>query len=94
MPVGTIYTYFKKKDDILTAILDEGWTDLAFSLERIAGLKKSGIERLTIIVEEFLPVILEDLALINILLTEAIELTRIEEKMDRITDIIFSIIRQ
>ncbi|HUV08674.1 MAG TPA: TetR/AcrR family transcriptional regulator, partial [Spirochaetia bacterium] len=93
MPVGTIYTYFKRKDGILTAIVEEGWTDFSSQLERIAHLEISGQERLRIIIDKFIPELLKDLNLINILLTETIEITQIEKKMDKITDIIFTIIK-
>jgi len=93
MPVGTIYTYFNKKEEIITTIIEEGWTEISSQLERLAVMRKSGQEKLRIIVEEFIPQVLEDLNLINILLSEAIGLTRIEEKIEKITDIVFSIIR-
>ncbi len=93
MPVGTIYTYFEKKEDIIRTIIDGGWEEVKSVLEELAASKKSGQERLKLIIDEVLPEILKNIDFINILLTEAIEFTKMGEKIETITDVVFSIIR-
>jgi AcrR family transcriptional regulator len=92
MPVGTIYTYFDKKEDIIRTIIDEGWKDVSADLNDLTKSQKTGREKLRLIIDEILPEILKNIDFINILLTEAIEFTRMGEKMEKITDIIFSIL--
>ncbi len=41
----------------------------------------------------FLPELLKDLPLINILLSEAIDYTRLEEKVEKLTDLVFSLLK-
>ena len=94
LPVGTIYTYFKKKEDIIITIVQEGWDEFVLRLEQLARSEKSGIDKLRIIIDRIIPELFEDLELINILLTEAIMYTRIEEKLERITDFIMGIMKE
>jgi AcrR family transcriptional regulator len=93
MSVGTIYTYFKSKDEIVRAIVEEGWR----SLYTRVGAAMAGAEntkaRLQLLVENFLPELLQDLPLINILLSEAIDYTRLEEKVETLTDLVFSLLK-
>jgi AcrR family transcriptional regulator len=93
MSVGTIYTYFKSKDEIVRAIVEEGWSSL---YSRI-GTAMAGAEdlqaRLKQLVDIFLPELLRDLPLINILLSEAIDYTRLEEKVETITDLVSSLLK-
>lgn len=93
MPVGTIYTYFNSKDEIVRVIVEEGWTDFYSRLEQAMSAPGSAEARLKALIEQFIPELLNDLDLINILLSEAIDYTRIEEKMDKLTDLIFSLIK-
>jgi hypothetical protein len=44
-------------------------------------------------VDNFLPELLQDLPLINILLSEAIDYTRLEEKVETITDLVSSLLK-
>jgi AcrR family transcriptional regulator len=94
MPVGTIYTYFEKKEDIVRTIIDDGWEEVKSNLEELAASKRSGQEKLKLIIDEILPEILKNIDFINILLTEAIEFTKMGEKIETITDVVFSIIRE
>lgn len=94
LPVGSIYTYFKSKEEIVRSIVEEGWTDLAGRmLEKIDTLEKPA-EKLSVILEGFLPELLEDADLINILLSEAITLTKIEEKIQIILDLVINILKE
>ncbi len=94
MPVGTIYTYFEKKEDIIRTIIDVGWAEVKSTLEELTKSQKTGQEKLKLIIDEVLPEILKNIDFINILLTEAIEFTKMGEKMEKITDMVFSIIRE
>ena len=49
--------------------------------------------RLQLLIENFLPELLQDLPLINILLSEAIDYTRLEEKVEKVTDLVFSLLK-
>lgn len=93
LPVGSIYTYFKSKDEIVRVIVEEGWSDLQTRLEQALSSNISPELKLKVLIEQFLPELLNDLELINILLTEAIDYTKIEEKIEDLTNIIFSIIK-
>jgi AcrR family transcriptional regulator len=92
LPVGTIYTYFKSKDDIIRVIVQEGWEDFYTRLEEAMTSPSPGQEKLEILIQRFIPELLEDLDFINILLSEAIVYTRIEEKIEKITELLFSLI--
>jgi len=94
MPVGTIYTYFGKKEEIICTIVDEGWSGIQARLEKLTRSGLSGKEKLRLILDDFVPELLKDLNFINILLTEAIELTKVEEKMETITDVVLSIVKE
>lgn len=43
---GTIYLYFKDKDDILYAIQDQGFTLFFETMQRVAGAEKNPLKRL------------------------------------------------
>ena len=93
LPVGSIYTYFKNKDEIVKVIIDEGWEDLHTRLRENFLSTKNPHEKMKIILEDFLPELFEDLDLITILLGEAVNYTRLEEKLEELTNMIFSILR-
>ncbi len=92
-PVGSIYTYFKSKDEIVRVIVEEGWSDLHTRLKEALSSGISPESKLKVLIERFLPELLNDLELINILLAEAIDYTKIEEKIEQLTNMIFSIIK-
>ena len=94
LPVGSIYTYFKSKEEIVRSIVEEGWTDLAERmLTQIENLEKPE-EKFSVILEGFLPELLKDADLINILLSEAITLTKIEEKIQIILDLVLNVMKE
>ena len=93
MSVGTIYTYFKSKDEIVRAIVEEGWRSLYSRVEAAMAGAENTQARLQLLVENFLPELLQDLPLINILLSEAIDYTRLEEKVETLTDLVFSLLK-
>jgi AcrR family transcriptional regulator len=93
LPVGTIYTYFKNKEEIVRVIVEEGWQNLLGRLENEFSGVSTNREKVKILINRFLPELLTDLDLINILITEAIDYTKIEEKIETLTQKIFTTIR-
>jgi AcrR family transcriptional regulator len=94
LPVGTIYTYFKNKEDIVKVIIEEGWNDLYTRLLEHLNSIREPAEKLKMLLDRFFPALFEDLDLITILLGEAIDYTRIEEKLEVLTNVIFNLLRQ
>jgi AcrR family transcriptional regulator len=93
-PVGTIYTYFSNKEEILTAIVDEGWQDTLERLEQALALVPSAPDKLSLLVNRFLPALFDDSELIHIVLTETVSLTRLPEKLEKLSAVIFPILRE
>ncbi|MBN1799595.1 MAG: TetR/AcrR family transcriptional regulator [Spirochaetales bacterium] len=93
LPVGSIYTYFPSKDEIMKVIVEEGWKDLYDRLLQTVSSQESDESKLKAIIEKFLPEILKDVDLINILLSEAIAFTKIEEKIEVLSTMIYELIR-
>lgn len=93
LPVGTIYTYFKSKEEIVRAIVDEGWEELHKRLKDSLSAVPTMEAGLNILVEQFLPELFKDIDLINIFLSETAKLTGIEDKVEELTDLIFNLIR-
>ena len=88
LPVGTIYTYFSGKEDIMVSIIETGWQEMMAALE-LEFRAAAGLEaRLGVLSHFFFSELLKDGELINILLTEAIELTGIGNKLDRLMDMV------
>ena len=92
-PVGTIYTYFQHKEDIIQKIVEEGWEEFYTNLKSIRNSNIPPVKKLRAVIEEILPKLLQDVDLINILLTEAIQYTAIEDKIEKLTDTIDSILQ-
>lgn len=92
-PVGTIYTYFKSKDEIVRSIVEEGWQQWYEQLEQACASESSPESKIRVLIDQFIPKLFEDLDLINILLSEAIDYTRIEAKLEKLTDLIFSLVK-
>ncbi len=93
LPVGSIYTYFKGKEEIVKAIVNEGWDDLRNRLVETVSSAKRAEDKLKVIIDHFLPEILNDLDLVNILLSEAITYTKIEEKVEELSGIMLSLLK-
>lgn len=93
LSVGTIYTYFKCKEDIVRAITDEGWAELETRLSGLLLSAGSDTDKIRILLDGFLPELLQDLDLIQILLGEAARYTRLGEKLDKLTEIIARLIQ-
>lgn len=93
LPAGSIYTYFTNKEEIVRVIVEEGWADLQQRLEDSLLSVRSPEAKLRVLVDDFLPELFNDLELINILLSEAIDYTKIEEKIEQLTNMILSILK-
>lgn len=92
IPVGSIYTYFQSKEELIRAIVDEGWGELRDRLHESMEQAESPEERIGHLLELFLPGLLGDLDFITILLSEGIAYTRVEEKMDELSRLISEIL--
>jgi AcrR family transcriptional regulator len=82
LPVGSIYTYFTNKEQLVRAIVEEGWEDLRLRLGEALAKATTTDEKMRLLLDRFLPELLGDSGLITILLSEAIEHTRLEEKVE------------
>jgi TetR/AcrR family transcriptional repressor of uid operon len=94
LPVGSLYTYFSSKEEVVRVIVEEGWSDLSERLEVAMTTAGEAEGKLAVLIDDFLPALFNDVDLINILLSEAIEHTHIEEKIGRISSLIHEIIRE
>ena len=92
LPVGSIYTYFTNKEQLVRAIVEEGWDDLRLRLAEAIEHTSSPDEKMKLILDRFLPELLADSSLITILLSEAIEYTRLEEKVEELVSLFDSIL--
>ncbi|MFW6288988.1 MAG: TetR/AcrR family transcriptional regulator [Spirochaetota bacterium] len=92
LPVGSIYTYFTNKDELVRAIVEEGWEDLDTRLTEELEKASTPTEKIRLLLDRFLPELLADPDLITILLSEAVEQTRLEEKVERLVSLFDSIL--
>jgi AcrR family transcriptional regulator len=92
-PVGSIYTYFKSKEDLVTVIIEEGWQEFRDQMMRAIESERDPEKALIYVVDRVLPQLLENVDLVNIILSEAVVYANIESKIDEVTTVIFSIIR-
>lgn len=93
MKVGTIYTYFKSKEEIVRVIVEEGWQDLYGRIERDLAEARSPRQRVKVLIESVMPGILADVDFVSILLAEAATYTRLEDKLETLTDLVYSLVR-
>lgn len=54
MSQGSIYWYFKSKEDLLKAVLAEAFADLGVMLAEVAAYEGSGIEKLDYLIERYI----------------------------------------
>ena len=83
----------RNRDEIVRAIVEEGWSELYSRLETDLGAAGSAEDKLRLLIERFIPEVVADVELISILLSEAVTYTRLEEKVERLTDLVFSLTR-
>lgn len=92
LPVGSIYTYFTNKEEIVRAIVEEGYDDLRRRLRDSLAHASSAEEKMRLLLDRFLPELLADSHLISILLSEAVAYTRLEEKLEELVSLFDSIL--
>jgi AcrR family transcriptional regulator len=93
-PTGTIYTYFPNKEEILRTIVDEGWADLQARLAEAVGLSAGPREKIDVILDRFLPELLDEGDLVEIVLSEPEELTGLGQKMESLTSLLAPLVLQ
>ncbi len=93
MTVGTIYTYFKSKEEIVHVIVEEGWQELYGRIEKDLAEAHTPEKQAKILIERIIPGILTDVDFVNILLSEAVTYTRLEDKVEQLTDLVHSLVR-
>jgi AcrR family transcriptional regulator len=93
-PVGSIYTYFKSKEEIVKAIIDEGWGEFSDKLLASVAAESRPEKRLSLLLDEFLPSLLADSNLIAILLTEASLFADIGPKVEALTGMLYGILNE
>ncbi len=93
MKVGTIYTYFKSKEEIVRNIVEEGWQELYGRIEKDLREARSPRQRVKVLIESVMPGILADVDFVSILLSEAGTYTRLEDKLEKLTDLVYSLVR-
>ena len=71
LPVGSIYTYFENKEEVLKTIVEEGWDEFFGGLTSGFAEVEGPDAKLRLIVDIFLPSLLGDVDFISILLFEA-----------------------
>jgi AcrR family transcriptional regulator len=93
MTVGTIYTYFKSKEEIVRVIVDEGWKALYGRIEEGLAEARSPEDQVKVIIERVIPDILTDADFVNILLSETVTYTGLANKLEQITDLVYPLVR-
>lgn len=92
LSVGTIYNYFDNKDEIVRSIVEEGWEVFRDRLQTAVAESADAETALAVVVDRFIPELLDDLDLITILLTEAVEHTGLEDKLGELRDLVGALI--
>ena len=88
VPVGSIYTYFANKEELIRAIVEDGWLDLRMRLAEAMQGVDDPTDRLKLLLNQYLPELFADVDFITILLAEGIEYTKVEEKITELTEIV------
>ena len=94
LPVGSIYTYFENKEDLIRTVIDEGWGEFFDGLTLALSRAESPERQFAIIIYRILPGLFEDVDLISILLSEAARFADIEEKLERLSAIIADLVME
>lgn len=93
-PVGSIYTYFASKEEIVRVIIEEGWTGFRAGLLETVGREPDPEKQLALLIDRILPQLVEDVDLISIILSEAVSYADLESKLEELTTLLVSIIHR
>ncbi|MBN1519649.1 MAG: TetR/AcrR family transcriptional regulator [Spirochaetales bacterium] len=94
LPVGTVYTYFQNKDDIIRTAIDEGWSQFYDEVERACAAEPSPAGRMALIVDSFLPRLLADVEFISLIMSDGLRYTDINDKLERLGALIGSVVNE
>jgi AcrR family transcriptional regulator len=92
LPVGSVYTYFENKEDLLRCVVEEGWGEFLEGLKSALALSESPERGLALIVYEVLPSLFKDVDLISILLSEGARFVSLETKLESLASLIEGLI--
>jgi AcrR family transcriptional regulator len=92
LPVGSVYTYFENKEDLLRCVVEEGWGGFFEGLQGALALSESPERGLALIVYEVLPSLFRDVDLISILLSEGGRLVGLETKLESLASLVEGLI--
>jgi AcrR family transcriptional regulator len=84
-PVGSLYTYFSGKEDIARAIIEDGWRELAGGMRRGMASLKSPESRMSYLIGDFLPKLLDDADFISIVMSEAGAFANTGDKVEELS---------
>ena len=93
LSTGTIYTYFRSKEDIMNSIISEGWESFSDQLTAIAETHADSEERIRMILETFLNLLEESTDLVNILISEALHSPNAGEMLEKVLTLLASVLR-
>lgn len=88
IPVGSVYTYFRGKEEILAAVIDEGWREFFSYLEEGIAARPEPVARLGFLVRQALPALYSDVDLISILLKEGSGAAALDAKLDSLAALV------
>jgi AcrR family transcriptional regulator len=88
LSTGTIYNYFASKEEILTSIVEEGWQDIFGDVSEMQRESRNVSDLADYLAYKLIPRILRDEDLIHILLSEAVELSGISEKLQTLVSMV------
>ncbi len=92
LPVGSVYTYFDSKEAILSEVVDEGWSGFYSFLCQTLDSACEPERKLALLVSRVLPSLYSDVDFIAILLSEGGAVVGLDEKLERLSALIGSLI--